>query len=199
MLGWAIQMKKENGMVDADVYVPGQMLDKTVAPAGTSAGTGVWERDGVLRAAAAGRLEVEGGRAQIRKMGGPSGASRLPNVGSIVVGRVSRINMRQATVNILLVEGEVVRDEFQGMIRTQDVRSFDKDKVRILTSFHPGDIVRARVIALGDQSSYILSTASDELGVILGYTQTGVKMHPISWNTMRSLTGELEERKCARP
>lgn len=32
-------------------------------------------------------------------------------------------------------------------------------------SFRPGDIVRARVISLGDARQYYLSTAENELGV----------------------------------
>ena len=58
-------------------------------------------------------------------------------------------------------------DTFPGVIRVQDVRATEKDKVRIALSFKPGDIVRATVISLGDQSNYYLSTGRNELGVVV--------------------------------
>ena len=39
-------------------------------------------------------------------------------------------------------------------------------QVNILTSFRPGDIVRAEVISLGESQSLLLSTAKDHLGVL---------------------------------
>jgi exosome complex component CSL4 len=47
----------------------------------------------------------------------------------------------------------------------------DIDKIEIVKSFTPGDIVRAKVISLGDARSYLLSTAEDELGVIMAQVQ----------------------------
>lgn len=37
--------------------------------------------------------------------------------------------------------------EWQGLVRVQDVRATEKDKVRIFESFRPGDIVRAVVVS----------------------------------------------------
>ena len=37
--------------------------------------------------------------------------------------------------------------------RVQDVRATEKDKVKIFTSFRPGDIVRAQVVRLSSSSS----------------------------------------------
>ena len=39
-------------------------------------------------------------------------------------------------------------------------------QVDLYSSFRPGDIVRAAVLALGDSQSYILTTARNELGVV---------------------------------
>lgn len=41
----------------------------------------------------------------------------LPQVGSTVLARVTRINPRQATVEIFVVGDTVSNDEFQGIIR----------------------------------------------------------------------------------
>jgi exosome complex component CSL4 len=94
----------------------------------------------------------------------------LPTVNSTVLARVTRINPRQATVSIFTVGDAPLNDEFQGIIRVQDVRATEKDKVKIFESFRPGDIVRALVISLGDQSNYYLSTAQNSLGVVMAYS-----------------------------
>ncbi|KAF3902866.1 hypothetical protein AA313_de0208001 [Arthrobotrys entomopaga] len=124
----------------------------------------------------------------------------LPDVSSTVLCRITRINARQATAAIFVVNDRIVGDEFQGVIRVQDVRLTEIDKVKIFTSFRPGDIVRARVISLGDQSNYYLSTASNELGVIMASSEGGDSMYPINWREMKSVrTGAVEERKVAKP
>ena len=70
----------------------------------------------------------------------------LPEVGNTVLCRVTRINPRQATVAILVVGESVLEGEWQGLIRAQDVRATEKDRVKIYESFRPGDIVRAHVV-----------------------------------------------------
>ncbi|KAI9841149.1 MAG: exosome 3'-_5 exonuclease subunit ski4 (Csl4) [Thelocarpon superellum] len=138
----------------------------------------------------------------------------LPEVNSQVLARVTKINPRQATVSILVVGDQAVSDgidtagaagsggeDFQGVIRVQDVRATEKDKVKIFSSFRPGDIVRAVVISLGDQSNYYLSTASNALGVIMAKAEeSGNAMYPISWREFRDpVTGVVEARKVAKP
>ena len=39
--------------------------------------------------------------------------------------------------------------------------------------FRPGDIVIARVISLGDAQSYLLTTAENELGVVIATSEAG--------------------------
>ncbi|KAK6503045.1 exosome 3'-_5 exonuclease subunit ski4 (Csl4) [Arthrobotrys musiformis] len=127
-------------------------------------------------------------------------ATLLPEVTSTVLCRITRINPRQATASIFIVNNHICGDEFQGVIRVQDVRLTEVDKVKIFNSFRPGDIVRARVISLGDQSNYYLSTASNELGVVMADSEVGDPMYPINWREMKSTrTGVVEERKVARP
>lgn len=78
------------------------------------------------------------------------------------------------------------------------MRAFDVDSVEIYNSFRPGDIVRAQVISLGDVRSYYLSTAKNELGVILAQSATGHTMVPISWQQMQDDRGTKEPRKVAK-
>ncbi len=82
------------------------------------------------------------------KEGGRSKAEILPEVNSTVLCRVTRIAPRQATVAILVVGETVLDGEWQGLIRVQDVRATEKDKVKIFESFRPGDIVRAVVVSV---------------------------------------------------
>ncbi|TAQ90602.1 hypothetical protein B7494_g1053 [Chlorociboria aeruginascens] len=106
----------------------------------------------------------------------------LPEVNSAVLCRVTRITPRQAAVAIL------------------DVRATEKDKVKIFESFRPGDIVRAVVISLGDQANYYLSTARNDLGVIMATSEAGNAMYPVSWKEYKDPeTGVSESRKVAKP
>jgi exosome complex component CSL4 len=124
----------------------------------------------------------------------------LPDVNNVVLARVVRLMPKQATVVIQQVGETVLQTEWQGVIRVQDVRATEKDKVKIHESFKPGDIVRAQVISLGDQANYYLSTASNELGVIMATSEAGNDMVPVSWKEYTDPeTGLKEPRKVAKP
>ncbi|GAC99446.1 likely exosome component Csl4p [Pseudozyma hubeiensis SY62] len=170
----------------------------------------------------------------------------VPRPDSTVIARVTRVTPRQAYLSILIVDGQPCGSssstsstfvqsglgnhaagegegiDFQGVVRSQDVRSTEKDKVKLADCFRPGDIVRATVISLGDARSYYLSTAGNSLGVIYALSATsagagagegavsgvggagwnvhGNPMVPISWNQMIDpVTGTVENRKCAKP
>jgi exosome complex component CSL4 len=71
----------------------------------------------------------------------------LPEVNDVVLCRVTRITPRHATVAIMAVGNTVFETEWQGIIRVQDVRATEKDRVKIYESFRPGDIVRAQVVS----------------------------------------------------
>jgi len=156
----------------------------------------------------------------------PSGISDkrevLPEVGNVVLCRVIRITPRQAVVTILICGDTVLEAEWQGVIRAQDVRATEKDKVKIYESFRPGGIVRGEggslcfhptmmvrsflltidpeQISLGDQASYYLQTAKNELGVIMATSEAGNTMYPVSWKEYRDAeTGMSEPRKVAKP
>lgn len=154
----------------------------------------------------------------------------LPSVDSIVLARVTRVQKRQATVSILVVldpspastlgcssdndnitsiltssanpENHSSSDElrFQALIRKEDVRAVEKDRVVMDEMFRVGDIVRGSVISLGDQSFYYLTTARNDLGVVLARSGAGNMMFPASWREMKDpVSGEGEARKVARP
>ena len=145
--------------------------------------------------------------------------------------------------------GSVCGEEWAGVIRREDVRATEKDRVVCQEGFRVGDVVRGVVvcdvssfdlvflfffwdmvctglccsafwillfregaggrelmlmaciqISLGDQSNYYLTTAKNELGVIMAKSEAGNTMVPISWREFRDpVTGARESRKVAKP
>lgn len=124
----------------------------------------------------------------------------VPFIGGVVIGRVTRVTPRAAHVEIVSVEGRGVTTEvFKGMVRQQDVRQTETDKVEIYKCFVPGDLVRADVISLGDRNSYYLATAKNELGVTYARSKAGVPMVAINWQEMQCPTTMMKEfRKVAK-
>ncbi|XP_073541063.1 exosome complex component CSL4 isoform X1 [Phyllobates terribilis] len=124
----------------------------------------------------------------------------LPDVCSIVTCKVMSINPRFAKVQIMYIGAAALKNTFRGTIRKEDIRATEKDKVEVYKSFRPGDIVVARVISLGDaQSNYLLTTAENELGVVVAHSEAGATMVPISWCEMQCPKTHMKEpRKVAR-
>lgn len=90
---------------------------------------------------------------------------------------------------------------FRGVVRKEDVRATEKDRVEMYKSFRPGDVILARVLSLGEANSgYLLTTAENELGVVIARSETaGVKMVPVSWVEMQCpKTYNKEFRKIAK-
>lgn len=137
--------------------------------------------------------------------------SLLPRVTSTVLCRVTRVSQRQLTASILLVDPspqdvlsytQTTDDDlqFQAVLRREDVRTHEKDKVVMNDMYRVGDIVRATVISLGDERNYYISTAGNEFGVVVATSDTGNAMVPASWKEMRDVvTGQAESRKVAKP
>lgn len=123
----------------------------------------------------------------------------VPEPGSVVIARVTKVMTRMASADIMCVGSKSVREKFSGIIRQQDVRATEIDKVDMHSSFRPGDIVRASVLSLGDARAYFLSTAKNDLGVVSAESTAGGTMVPISWTEMQCpLTGQTEQRKVAK-
>jgi len=64
-----------------------------------------------------------------------------------------------------------------------------------------GDVICADVASVGDQGGCFLSTAGNELGVVLAWsTDEGNVCAPFSWcEVVDVVTGAKEERKVAKP
>ena len=70
----------------------------------------------------------------------------LPKVGSIILGKVTRCMIKQVNVAILVVDDQVCADEWSGLVRREDVRATEKEKVVIGDSFRVGDLIRGEVV-----------------------------------------------------
>ncbi|CAA6666485.1 unnamed protein product [Spirodela intermedia] len=141
---------------------------------------------------------VLGRRATVEVVGHKAHGA-VPKPGSMVVGRVTKVMARLASVDIMCVDSKSVRETFTGIIRQQDVRATEIDKVDMYLSFRPGDIVRALVLSLGDARAYYLSTAKNELGVLSAQSSAGKEhylQHQSSTCQSRDGTHQWTEMQC---
>lgn len=182
------------------LVIPGQRLGPV---AQLTAGHGTYIHKGAVYAALVGTktLSTGEGKSTVSVSNAKTTSSeQTPQIHSVVTGTILRITPRQAVMRIDVIGNVPCREPFQGVIRLQDVRATDIDKVRMFKCFRPGDVVRAQVISLGDARSYFLSTASNELGVILATSDYGHTMVPVSWEEMVCpVSKTVEFRKCAKP
>jgi len=148
----------------------------------------------------------------------------LLKVGCVCLLKVTRIKLNQVSGSIVLVEnnnspdslqsmpiGEII-DLYQnqtslaslgfanGLIRREDIRLTEVDTLDLNSCFQPGDYVLTRVVSLGDDRTYLLSTAENKLGVIWAKSrESGCYMIPKSWTEMICpASGLIENRKCAK-
>lgn len=125
------------------------------------------------------------------------------SIGSLVLCQITQISSLEARCTILSVgDKELPSDhgKFLGVIRQQDIRLHEIDKIKLEDMFRVGDFVRARILSLGDSKRYILSTASNELGVVRALSRVGAPLVPVDWDKMQcERTGIIELRKVAAP
>lgn len=131
---------------------------------------------------------------------------RFFQVDQVVLGRVTRLSIQQAFVDLLAeqVVGLSALPTFakagEGVIRREDVRAAATEIVKMEDMFRPGDLVLCRILSLGDRR-YVLGTAEPALGVLQARSeQSNQPMVPLSWKEMQCpITGHKELRKCAKP
>ncbi|XP_044984432.1 exosome complex component CSL4 [Hordeum vulgare subsp. vulgare] len=184
------------------VVTPGELLGPSSSLA---AGRGAYAEGRSVRASVTGRrrfVPPAPGSSDQRstvEVVGHKAHGAVPQPGSIVIARVTKVMARMASADIMCVDSKAVKEKFTGMIRQQDVRATEIDKVDMYQSYRPGDIVRALVLSLGDARAYYLSTAKNELGVVSAQSIAGGTLVPTSWTEMQcELTGQIEQRKVAK-
>ncbi|KAL9060044.1 MAG: hypothetical protein Q9162_000894 [Coniocarpon cinnabarinum] len=193
---------------EGEVLLPGDSISEVSANSKTNAsntmfGAGLQVFQSQTYASRAGFLDQSPGAVSVMtaKVG-----PKLPYVNATVLAHVTRITARQAHVTIVAVDdvpctASTDHDAgFNGLIRVQDVRATEKDKVAIVESFSVGDVIRATVISIGDERNYYLSTARNDLGVVMAKSaHSGMPMFPVSWREVVDDRGAREARKVAKP
>jgi len=166
------------------------------------AGSGTFTQHGYIYASLVGELRLvtrPDKMTSVEVMGGDRDTV-VPTQQDIVTVRVLSVNPRFAKVHVLCVGEVVLAEPFRGQLRKEDVKATEKDRVEMYKSFRPGDIVLARVISMGDAGAgYLLTTAENELGVVIARSEAGAAMVPVSWTEMQCpATYNKEGRKVAK-
>merc|ERR1719326_1326729 len=179
----------------ARVVAPGERLGSAEE---VLAGKGTYAQDGGVYASLCGEVaEAEGSTMEVVPNSGVGDSGCVvPEVGATVVCHIVRMTQDQAQCVIAAVNDIPLAEKFRGVIRKQDVRFLEVDKLVLTDCFRVGDFVKAQVLAQGDARSYVLSTAiHDGLGVIFAQSSAGYPLAPVSWQYMKcTKTGALERR-----
>ncbi|KAK9293060.1 hypothetical protein L1049_021044 [Liquidambar formosana] len=173
-VSWIRRLKNAHLLVvggEEELVTPGEVLGKAsdVKP---GRGAYVSPHDNTVYASLTGRRSIvppspdSSDQRPTVEVTGHKAHGAVPEPGSVVIARVTKVMARMASADIMCVGPKSVREKFTGIIRQQDVRATEIDKVDMHSSFHPGDIVKALVLSLGDARAYYLSTAKNELGVV---------------------------------
>lgn len=165
-------MEGGDGVDDVKLVCPGDLIGKTsiYAP-----GIGVYVANkNEIRASVVGAVTIENfddnkskARINVVFQKPHVSADYVLRVGDVVLCQVTRTNYNQAFVDVHCIGDKILPTPIKAVIRREDVREHEIDKVVIQEFFKPMDTVRAAVISLGDNKYYFLSTAKNDLGVVL--------------------------------
>ncbi len=123
-------------------------------------------------------------------------ASGVPRVGSIVVGQVTEVQNKQATVRIFQVGDRVLSGFFSGLLHVSDVSP------RYVESMYdvckPGDVVRAKVVS-DKNRVFHLSINERDFGVLYAFcSRCGHVLALRKFRMHCDECGNLERRKPAQ-
>nr|XP_002122042.1 exosome complex component CSL4-like [Ciona intestinalis] len=187
-------------MEENSICIPGERLGSSEQ---YQPGKGTYVRHGFVFASIAGSIKKESdksGNLPLIHVQSIHTKQHIPQIGGIVICKMTQLTSAFAKCKIISVQGSNHTAAFRGIIRKEDVRATNRDKVEIYKSFRPGDIVVARVLSLGDALCYLLSTAENELGVVVALSENGTAMIPLAHDQMQCPITLLKQfRKVARP
>ncbi|KAI4471617.1 5' exoribonuclease csl4-related [Holotrichia oblita] len=180
------------------ICVPGQrlcLLDKTHVN-----GHGTYERQGYIYSSLAGLVNVTTKDGiDVVEVHSIGEQTIIPAQGDIVTAQVTILTQQFCKCIIKCVGDTVLSRTYRGILRREDVRAAEKDRIEMYKSFRPGDIILARVLPITESHTYQLSTAENELGVVIAHSDAGHPMVPISWTEMQcTKTFVKQPRKVAK-
>lgn len=152
------QSKRKSGQM----VVPGDRLGVIEE---FTLGPGTYEQNGTIYSQTTGRALMDLLNKQVSVFPKVH-VSSVPHVGSTVIGQVSDVQSKQATLRIFQIGDRLLSGFFSGLLHISDVSQ------RYVESMYEvckaGDIVRARVISEKNRVFH-LTTNDKDLGVIYGF------------------------------
>jgi exosome complex component CSL4 len=152
------QSKQKSGQM----VVPGDRLG--VIEEFTS-GAGTYEQEGTIYSTTTGRALMDLMNKQVSVYPHVH-VLNVPHTGSLVVGQVSEVQSKQATIRIFQVGDRVLSGFFSGLLHISDVSQ------RYVESMYDvckaGDIIRAKVISEKNRVLH-LTTNDKDLGVVYAF------------------------------
>ncbi|XP_034475260.1 exosome complex component CSL4 [Drosophila innubila] len=167
-------------------------------------GEGTYEQGGYIYASKSGIVNIDESTetCQVVSVHKPGFHLTIPATGDVVTARILVTTPKFAKCAIFCVRNILLESSYRGVLRKEDVRETEKDRVDIYKSFKPGDVILARVLNQMEQS-FTLSTAEAELGVVIAYAsdirKNRIPMVPIGWGEMQCPKTMIKEsRKVAK-
>lgn len=181
------QSKRKSGLL----VVPGDRLGVIEE---FTLGPGTFEQDGTIYSSSTGRalLDLLNKKVSVYPK---VHVSAVPHVGTTVVGQVTEVQSKQATIRIFQVGNRSLSGFFSGLLHISDVSP------RYVESMYDvckaGDIVRARVIS-DKNRVFHLTTNEKELGVVYAFcSRCGYSLAQRRFIMRCSRCGNSERRKPA--
>ncbi|XP_064554173.1 exosome complex component CSL4 [Drosophila montana] len=197
-----ITSTSSNNEDDTLICLPGERLCRVED--NIIVGQGTYEQGGYIYACKSGIVHIDESteKCQIVSVHKPGFHLTIPATGDVVTARVLVTTPKFAKCAIFCVGNVLLESSYRGLLRKEDVRETEKDRVDIYKSFKPGDVILARVVNQMEQS-FMLSTAEAELGVVVAYAsdirKNRIPMVPIGWGEMQCPQTTIKEpRKVAK-
>ena len=157
-------------------------------------GSGTYVESGTIHSRTIGRalLDLMNKEVSVYPM---SHALAVPKTGNVVIGQVSEVQNRMATLHIVNIGKRQLAGFFTGVIYVSDAGpSFVKSMFDVC---RVGDVMRAKVVSEKNQM-YHLSTADENLGVIYGFCSRCGNFVSFSKRRLQcTVCGSVERRKIA--
>ena len=155
---------------------------------------GTYVKDGVIYAQVVGHALIDLMHKKVSVF--PLGrGTKVPKVGSVVMGQVSNVQTQNAGVRITQVEKKQISGFFNGVLHVSDVQMRFVDSMFDVCK--PGDIIRAKVISEKNRT-YHLGTQESELGALYAFCSNcghGLEQKRQGMECPRC--GRIENRKIA--
>lgn len=133
-------------MPDMKICIPGQRL--CVSDTTHHCGNGTYERHGYIYSSLCGVVNVvQKKNYKVIEVINHNVQTIVPANGDIVTAEVTIITQQYVKCLIKCIGNIVLRRHFKGVLRREDIRATEKDRIEIYKCFRPGDIILARVIS----------------------------------------------------